>query len=46
MCLTQDLMALRIGPAASDWLMLASLAAFYAAQLIRNITPLPAAALR
>ncbi|HEX8642278.1 MAG TPA: hypothetical protein VF702_00015 [Allosphingosinicella sp.] len=46
MCLAQDVMALRIGPAASDWLMFAALAAFYATQLIRNLAPLRAAALR
>jgi hypothetical protein len=46
MCLAQDLMALRMGPTASDWLMLAALGAFYAAQFARNFAPLRAAARR
>jgi hypothetical protein len=38
MCLAQDLMALRFAPG-PDYLVMATLAAFYAVQLARNVMP-------
>jgi hypothetical protein len=39
MCYAQDVLALRMGPAASEWLMLATLAAFYAVQIVQRLRP-------
>ena len=38
MCLAQDMMALRFGPG-PDYLVMATMVAFYAVQLARNVLP-------
>jgi hypothetical protein len=45
MCTVQDFAGLAIGPLPSDWIMLASLAAFYAVQLAQRLQGMRAAAL-